>query len=410
MTGRLKPLISAAVILLVLSVGWEYQGTSPARFGKIYLYDQTLYVNELTRGVRQLNISSPMKPANLGLIKIDGNHDTALRGTLDGHRILYADSFADLIVLDVTNPASPQVLDSLRNIFGQSYAMRWGDEILLGRPSSLPAIDQVGGVKGCLDCSEKIAAPTGIAPAGPRPWAEAGMTGSREAGGATGRGGSMARFAVVDDYLYCVDYNQLYVFEIDDPTRPRFVSRVQVSWGIETIFPYDGLTALPEDDYLFIGGQNGMFIYSRSDPRNPKYVSTFQHVRACDPVVVEGSRAYVTLRGGTRCGTVVSALHIVTVADLFHPKILTSYPLPQPMGLDVRNKIAYVCDDSAGVYVLDTNDPQKIRELARITDKPGYDTILQNDLLIIVSESVVSFYNVSQPSAPFLLGRFQVPA
>lgn len=212
----------------------------------------------------------------------------------------------------------------------------------------------------------------------------------------------MARFAVVDDYLYCVDYNQLYVFDIGDAARPRFVSRVQIGWGIETIFPYE--------DYLFIGGQNGMFIYSRSNPRNPQYVSTFQHVRACDPVVVEGSLAYVTLRGGTRCGTVVSALHIVTVADLFKPKLLVSHPLPQPMGLDVRNKIAYVCDDSTGVYVLDTSNPANIRELARITDKPGYDTILENELLIVVSESAVSFYNVSQPNAPFLLGRFQLPA
>jgi hypothetical protein len=219
---------------------------------------------------------------------------------------------------------------------------------------------------------------------------------------ASGRGGSMARFAIVDDYLYTVDYNQLYVFEVDDPTQPRFVGRVDVGWGIETIFPYD--------QYLFIGGQNGMFIYSRSDPANPHYVSTFQHVRACDPVVVADTLAYVTLRGGTRCGTVVSALHIVTVADLFNPKLLVSYPLPQPMGLDVRDNIVYVCDDNAGVFILDTTDPDRIRELARITEKPGYDTILRNDLLIVVGESSVSLYNVARPDMPFLVGRFQVPA
>jgi hypothetical protein len=153
-----------------------------------------------------------------------------------------------------------------------------------------------------------------------------------------------------------------------------------------------------------------MFIYSSSDPRNPKYVSMFQHARSCDPVVVEGSFAYVTLRGGTRCGTVVSAMHIVSIADLFNPKIIASYPLPQPMGLDVRSKIAYVCDDSAGVVVLDATDPVRIREVARITDKHGYDTILTNEMLIVVSEGAVSFYNVTQPDALFLLGRFLPPA
>jgi len=133
-------------------------------------------------------------------------------------------------------------------------------------------------------------------------------------------------------------------------------------------------------------------------------------VRACDPVVVEGSLAYVTLRGGTRCGTLVSALHIVDINDLMKPSLLVSYALPQPMGLDVKNKVAYVCDDSTGVFILDTTNPNSIRELARITDKKGYDTIVRDNLLIVVSEGFVSFYNVSQVDMPFLLGRFQVPA
>lgn len=398
MTSRSKFLISSALVLLALSAGWEYRVTSPARFGKICLYEQTLYVNELTRGVRQVGISSPSSPADLGLIGIDGNHDTALRGTTDGRRILFADSYADLIVLDVTDAARPKSLDTLRNIFGQANSMRWGDDILFERPPSM-LIDQVGGVEGCWGCSDLATSATEASAGSRQVFGASDANGSRASGGSSSRGGSMARFAVVDNFLYCIDYSQLYVFEIEDPTRPRYVNRVQIGWGVETIFPHDS--------YLFIGGESGMYIYSRSDPRNPKYVSMFQHARSCDPVVVEGSFAYVTLRGGTRCGEVVSALHIVAVADLLNPKIVSSYPLPQPMGLDVRNKIAYVCDDSAGVCVLDVSDPVRIRELARISDKPGYDAILANDVLIIVSESAVSFYNVAQPGVPALLGRYQ---
>jgi hypothetical protein len=376
-------------------VGWEFGGGSPVRFGKIYLFDQTLYVSELTRGVRQLDISNPSRPGDLGLVRIDGNHDIALRGTSDGKRILFADSYADLVVIDVTLPAAPQTVDRLTNIFGQSYAIRWGDDILFERPVFGYTSRRVGGFNGCAGCSETAVVNE------PIPSAFDGRA-TLSSSTATGRGGSMARFAVVGDYLYCVDYNQLYVLEISDPTKPRFVSRVSIGWGIETIFPYN--------NYVFIGGQNGMFIYSISDPRNPKYVSTFTHVRACDPVVVEGSLAYVTLRGGTRCGTLVSALHIVDINDLMKPSLLVSYALPQPMGLDVKNKVAYVCDDSTGVFILDTTNPNSIRELARITDKKGYDTIVRDNLLIVVSEGFVSFYNVSQVDMPFLLGRFQVPA
>ena len=213
-----------------------------------------------------------------------------------------------------------------------------------------------------------------------------------------GRGGSMARFVVVDEYLYCIDYNQLYVFDITTPSAPRYVSRVNISWGIETLFPYK--------DYLFIGGQNGMFVYSRANPRLPQYVSTFEHVRSCDPVVVEDTIAYVTLRGGTRCGTVVSALHLVNISDIHNPKLMTSYPLPQPMGLDVRWRIAYVCDDTTGIYILNTTDPKNIHELARITGKPGYDTIVSEWLLIAASRSAISFYNVANPQHPVFLGRY----
>lgn len=396
MRAKIRFLIASSVLLFVLSVGWEDRVTSPppVRFAKMYLYDHTLYVSELTRGVRQLDISVPQSPVDRGLITIQGNHDMALQTTGDGRRILYADSHADLVVLDVSNPSTPLTVDTLRNIFGQAFTMRWGDDVFL-RQWEGAQVRRVGGMEGCMGCSETsvyepISGPDIVAFDG----------GTR--GSTTGRGGSMARFTIVDNCLYCVDYNQLYVFDIEDPTKPRFVNRVHIGWGIETIFPYN--------DYLFIGGQNGMYIYSKTDPRNPRFISTYEHVRACDPVVVEGSLAYVTLRGGTRCGTVVSALHILDVADLFKPKLLKSHPLPQPIGLDVRNKIAYVCDDSVGVYILDTNNLNDIRELARITDKRGYDTILHNDVLIVVSPDAVSFYNASQPSAPVLLGRFQLPA
>jgi hypothetical protein len=395
MKTRTRFLITSSILVLVLTVGWEDRSSTPppVRFAKMYLYDQTLYISELTRGVRQLDISIPQSPADRGLIKIDENHDTALRGTPDGRRILYADSYADLVVLDVTNPSVPFMVDTLRNIFGQAYAMRWGDNLPFGQWEGVP-MRRVGGWEGCMGCTETVMYE-------PIPTSEIATLDAAGRGSTTSRGGSMARFAVIDGYLYCVDYNQLYVFDIGDPTKPRFVNRTSIGWGIETIFPYG--------DYLFIGGQNGMYIYSKFDPRSPKFVSTYEHVRACDPVVVEGSLAYVTLRGGTRCGTVVSALHILDIVDLFKPKLLKSYPLPQPIGLDVRNKVAYVCDDSTGVYILDTSDLTTIRELARITDKPGYDTILHNDLLIVASPDAVSFYNASQPSTPMLLGRFQLP-
>ena len=393
MSRQFRRSLFFSTLILVLSLGWEAaEQSTPPTFGKIYLRENLLLVSDLTKGIRLLDIANPGTPSYIGLLGIEGNHDMAIASSDGDNQLnLYADSYAHLLVYDISNPLQPRVIDTLYNIFQNAAGIGWGDP--MPRIPS-PSLDRVGGVSGCTGCSENVVYVARDDSRGP--WLGGGFENAGSRG--SGRGGSMARFAVVDDYLYCIDYTQLYVFEIDNPAAPRLVSRVNIGWGIETLFPYQ--------DYLFIGGQNGMFIYSRKNPELPEYVSTFQHIRACDPVVVEDSIAYVTLRGGTRCGQVVSALHVVDVKNLFNPKILNSYPLPQPMGLDVRWKIAYVCDDSAGVYILNVIDPNNIRELARISEQFGYDTILSNWLLIVASRNSISFYNVANPQSPIFLSRY----
>ena len=45
-----------------------------------------------------------------------------------------------------------------------------------------------------------------------------------------------------------------------------------------------------------------MEIYDLTEEQNPVCLSDFNHVRSCDPVVVQGDIAYVTLRSGSFCG------------------------------------------------------------------------------------------------------------
>ena len=116
----------------------------------------------------------------------------------------------------------------------------------------------------------------------------------------TGIGGSMARFTIRDDYLYTVDSYDLKTFDIRDRLNPKITSEVNLGWGIETIFPYG--------ENLFIGAQSGMHIYGLENKEEPNYISSYEHVTSCDPVVVQDSYAYVTLRGGSEC--MLSLIHI----------------------------------------------------------------------------------------------------
>jgi hypothetical protein len=75
--------------------------------GKIYVSDPYLFINDLNRGIHVYDNSDPKAPKNLGLITIPGNVDIAVKNS-----ILFADSFIDLLAIDLTN--FPQIAVSKR--------------------------------------------------------------------------------------------------------------------------------------------------------------------------------------------------------------------------------------------------------------------------------------------------------
>nr|MBP6663777.1 hypothetical protein [Chitinophagales bacterium] len=93
----------------------------------------------------------------------------------------------------------------------------------------------------------------------------------------SGEGGSMARFVIVDNYLYSVDNTTLHIYNISQANQPVLAANLDIGMGIETIFSFK--------NYLFIGSTSGMFIYDISNPTNPINGINFQHATACDPVV-----------------------------------------------------------------------------------------------------------------------------
>ncbi len=57
--------------------------------------------------------------------------------------------------------------------------------------------------------------------------------------GGDGTGGSLARFVLVNDYLYTVDNNALKVFDVSNIVNPVLVNDVHLGFDIETIFSYE---------------------------------------------------------------------------------------------------------------------------------------------------------------------------
>jgi hypothetical protein len=203
-------------------------------------------------------------------------------------------------------------------------------------------------------------------------------SGPNVSGEGIGVGGSMARFTLYDQYLYAVDVSTLRLFDVSQSSVPRLEKELYIGWNIETIFPFE--------EKLFIGSQTGMIIYSLSNPSEPEYIGEFWHATSCDPVVVQGNYAYVTLRAGNLCGNSTSQLDVIDISNLNNPKLLKEYPMTEPYGLGIDDSVLFVCDGSAGLKIYNASDPMKISSnmLAEYPDINAFDVIPLGDVLLMI--------------------------
>lgn len=359
--------------------------------GKIYFYDQMLFVNEENKGVHIIDNSDPSAPVNLGFINIPANIDIAVKGDL-----LYADSYSDLLVFDIENVQQPELLSRVEGVF-EEYV----DFITFRRGFPYQTVDPEKGIvvdwkeveveEICEDnCSS-------FRPENNGGWVTfetaVNSTGSTRDGGggqASGVGGSMARFAITGDHLYAVDYNNLHTFNIS-ANEPVNENSMHVGWLIETIFPYK--------DQLYIGSANAMYIYDiGNDPSAPSEISTYSHFTACDPVVVSEDIAYVTLRDGERCPRGVNRLEVINVSDPVNPEKIADYEMINPHGLGIDGDYLFISEGDKGLKIMDAENPTDIKQLRHIEDIRTFDVIPFNNVLMITGKSGIVQYDYSDIS------------
>lgn len=347
--------------------------------GKIYVKDDYIYVNELYKGIHVIDNTNPSSPQRIAFIPIPGSVDMAIKGTT-----LYADSYVDLVVIDIADPLNATEVARIEDAFPYQTPWPWmlGD-FIAGGPVDTPD-PSLGVVVGWEEAL--IEQPRGGFLNGVVLESAAAPTGGDVS--QTGTGGSLARFTIVESFLYALHESYIQLVRIDDPVNPSLWSRVDVGWGIETIFPYG--------DNLFIGSNTGMFIYDNTDPENPTQLSAFAHVTSCDPVVAQGDYAYVTLRSGSFCGGGVDRLDILDITDLTDPVMVETYSMQGPYGLAIDGPTLFVADGVAGLKVYDATDPADIDLIAFETSHETYDIILIPPLAIVVGPDGLDQYDYSE--------------
>lgn len=356
--------------------------------GKIYFKDNYILIVEKHKGVHILDVSAPANPKNVFFIEIPGCVDIAVKNS-----VLYADSYIDLVAIDVSDLAKIKEVNRVKDAF--PYAVPpTENEYRIGK------IDQEKGVvidwelkKERNELEEQPYYPVyygwELDKRGMYNLADAAFSGSSPTTGAAtfGKGGSMARFGLYDDFLYTVDQYSMYVFDVSTDNNPVKIVKQGLSWNIETMFLYD--------DHMFLGTTNGLIILDLETPSLPKQISSFAHITSCDPVVVQDGYAYITLRSGQVCrNTTVNRLDIVKLsADYKTNSMLASYDLKQPYGLGIDNNTLFVCDD--GLKVFEATDKLKImqHQIAHFSNIKAFDVIPLNKFLFTVGEDGFYLYD-----------------
>ena len=209
---------------------------------------------------------------------------------------------------------------------------------------------------------------------------------SQDSASYDGQGGSLATFSLKGNYLYTVDFSNLTVFNITNSKDPVRVNSINVGFDIETLFSFE--------DFLFIGSQNAMYIYDITNEELPKLMSQSNHFRACDPVVANGTNAYVTLHTNATCGGSVNELKTYDITDVENPILLNTRGLTQPKGLSLYGSdFLLVCDDT--VKIFDITDPTDSKYIEAIPTVGAIDIIIRDNNAFIIADHSITQYQLN---------------
>lgn len=341
--------------------------------GKLNVFGHYIFLNEVGKGIHVIDNSNPSAPRNLSFLPIPGNSDLAVKGNY-----LYADSYSDIAVFDISEPSNIRAVRFLDNVIKDKNRYWMSNQT---NPDSIKVVVDYTARDTVISYSEY------------RRWSNCPncMMASPSSNSffytsapQVSVGGSMARFTIVNDYLYTVSNSELYTLTIADPGSPQQASSRQMGWNIETIYPFG--------NKLFIGSRNGMFIYSLSNPADPVQVGQFNHVTSCDPVIADNKFAYVTLRSGTTCNGTLNQLDVLNISNLSSPSLVKTVAMSNPHGLAMDGNRLLVCDGKAGLKLYDISSPENPKLLKQIQGLETYDVVaLQGTAIVVAKDGLYQF-------------------
>ncbi len=80
--------------------------------GKIYAYNNYLFQNDVGTGIHIIDNTNRQLPKKIAFLQVPFSTEVAVKGNF-----LYSNSFSDLVVFDISNPAKPVLANRIAKIF-----------------------------------------------------------------------------------------------------------------------------------------------------------------------------------------------------------------------------------------------------------------------------------------------------
>lgn len=80
--------------------------------GKIYAFGNYIFQNDLNTGIHIIDATDKKAPKKISFLKIPLSTELAVKGNY-----LYTNNYRDIVVFNISNPAQPQLVKRMSNVF-----------------------------------------------------------------------------------------------------------------------------------------------------------------------------------------------------------------------------------------------------------------------------------------------------
>jgi len=211
----------------------------------------------------------------------------------------------------------------------------------------------------------------------------------------SGTNGSYSGIVIVDNFMYQVDTESIFTYDVTNPEEIEQIDRQVVGFLIESIFHMEGILFIGSGEalHIFEIGENG--IPERKSQTN--YTAFSEDQTPCDPVVSDGEHAFVTLSsvrsfefdGPCPRTVLLNQLRIYDIEDLTNPIEVNVIEMINPKGLTYDGNYLFVCENEGGLKVFDKSNVMDLQLIHHFKGINTYDAIAKNGLLIVIGEGAI---------------------